>query len=531
MLWYAERVAAGQLPAHNGGFLVTKHEEAGSTLPRTAPQFAADLANGTLGMSDVPRRTFVCFLENTVSLASPQPSPVHERHERMQERMQERMPRARHARTDEAPSAEVAVYDRERHSFALVCRGALGALGQALLRLEGHHEWKAVAAWPVVDEGEGEEEGEGKEEDKGEDKGEDKREDKGEDKREDVGEGGGGAFGREDVVGGAVVGGAVEHGAVRRMRRLEPSEALTRCGVAAAALRSHVQEGGHSCTVRNEASFVYRTLVREAVRCGGADALRRRDAGEGLPRGQELPLGQELPPAALTAWAACSAADDEEAGWAEGGDEGTALLWSGVATQPTRVASSSTTLPRAALTGTALTGTALTGATPAGRAWPAADQPHELLLNYRGLKPIGQVQAQIAQLASWLGADSVRWAAGADLASGEGAQQHAFVGASGLAALLDGVMEEVRRGGGALTLTFEPNPGRSDASQLWRALPAELRGERVVPFTCGPGHRSHRCADEGVMRKTHGPNEGFHKATGRACLPFFVRLVGRFALE
>ena len=60
-----------------------------------------------------------------------------------------------------------------------------------------------------------------------------------------------------------------------------------------------------------------------------------------------------------------------------------------------------------------------------------------------------------------------------------------------------------------------------------RALPAALRGERVVPFTCGPGHRSHRCAAEGVMRKTHGPHEGFDIATGRACLPFFVELVQR----
>ena len=37
------------------------------------------------------------------------------------------------------------------------------------------------------------------------------------------------------------------------------------------------------------------------------------------------------------------------------------------------------------------------------------------------------------------------------------------------------------------------------------------------------------CCAEGVMRKTHGPNEGFEKATGRTCLPFFVELVGQFA--
>ena len=68
-----------------------------------------------------------------------------------------------------------------------------------------------------------------------------------------------------------------------------------------------------------------------------------------------------------------------------------------------------------------------------------------------------------------------------------------------------------------------------DNQRILAKLPPALRGERVVPFTCGPGHRSHRCAAEGVMRKTHGPNEGFDKATGRACLPFFVGLVGQFA--
>ena len=43
-----------------------------------------------------------------------------------------------------------------------------------------------------------------------------------------------------------------------------------------------------------------------------------------------------------------------------------------------------------------------------------------------------------------------------------------------------------------LSQLYEPNPGRSDASHIWRSLPAALRGNVVVPFTCGPGHRSHR---------------------------------------
>ena len=89
----------------------------------------------------------------------------------------------------------------------------------------------------------------------------------------------------------------------------------------------------------------------------------------------------------------------------------------------------------------------------------------------------------------------------------------------------------VARLDGAVTLKYEPNPGRSDASHLWRSLPDDLKGERVLPFTCGPGHRSHRCQAEGVMRKTHGPNEGFDKATGLICMPFFVGLVRHFAID
>lgn len=53
MLWLAARIGASELPAFNGGFLVTRREEAGSSLPRTAPQFARDLAIGALPLSAV----------------------------------------------------------------------------------------------------------------------------------------------------------------------------------------------------------------------------------------------------------------------------------------------------------------------------------------------------------------------------------------------------------------------------------------------------------------------------------------------
>ena len=524
MLWYASRIAAGEVPAHNGGFLVTRREEAGSTRPRTAAQFADDFAAGVLPMSSVPRGTFVCFLENTVSLAS-------------------------HLKTD---TPEIAVYDRERHSFVLVCRGSLAALGRALLSLEDHHEWKAVAAWPVVVE----------------------------------------PVAAEPVAAELVVvepvmaeppnshektnamavavergGGSGVAASHRATRRVEMPEALCALGAPSHALQVHRQDGGHSCTVRNEQNQVYRVLVREALRA----SAEARGGSDGL----------KLPPAALTAWVAATAqvvdsARGDEGVEEEGGD--VALLWSGVASQPTRVATTVTTLPRTAVTidgglsvdfsadgdcdevssasgskweatvtvtaetetpvtETAVTEAAVTEAavteTPvtvtAVTETPVTETPltHELVLNYRGLKPINLVATQIGALKTTLGEHGVRWGAGADLASGEGAQQHAFVGGSRLPDALDAVVASLN---GQVTLKFEPNPGRSDASHLWRALPDELRGERIVPFTCGPGHRSHRCASEGVMRKTHGPNEGFEKATGKECLPFFVELVRQFAV-
>ena len=231
------------------------------------------------------------------------------------------------------------------------------------------------------------------------------------------------------------------------------------------------------------------------------------------------------------------------------GDDGTAMLWCGVATQPTRVAASVTSLPRSALlrhsrgagpaaevedTTDVANGDATHAATPTARTdaharTPCADaQAHTLVLNYRGLKPLPQLEAQIASLRAALGEAAVEWSAGADLASGAGSQQASFVHSSALPQMVEEVMATLD---GEISLKYEPNPGRSDASHLWRSLPAELRGERVVPFTCGPGHRSHRCQSERVMRKTHGPHEGFEKETGRVCLPFFVRLCDRFRLE
>ena len=79
----------------------------------------------------------------------------------------------------------------------------------------------------------------------------------------------------------------------------------------------------------------------------------------------------------------------------------------------------------------------------------AGEACHELVLNYRGLKPVAIVAAQIEQLRAALGAGGVRWTAGADLASGEGAQQAEFV-----------VGSNVPEGGAACPASFLPQQPR-----------------------------------------------------------------------
>lgn len=77
-----------------------------------------------------------------------------------------------------------------------------------------------------------------------------------------------------------------------------------------------------------------------------------------------------------------------------------------------------------------------------------------------------------------------------------------------------------------IQIKFEPNPGRSDSSRIWKTLDPTLR-DRVIPFTCGPGNRSHRDGD--ILRKTHGVNEGFQKASARETLPQFIKLLRHFS--
>ena len=76
MLWYAslisgvgfDNVSSPILPMFNGGFLITRREEAGSVLPRSSPEFARAIVKGVLPISQVRHGTFIQMLENTVSI-------------------------------------------------------------------------------------------------------------------------------------------------------------------------------------------------------------------------------------------------------------------------------------------------------------------------------------------------------------------------------------------------------------------------------------------------------------------------------
>jgi acetylornithine deacetylase/succinyl-diaminopimelate desuccinylase-like protein len=70
---------------------------------------------------------------------------------------------------------------------------------------------------------------------------------------------------------------------------------------------------------------------------------------------------------------------------------------------------------------------------------------------------------------------------------------------------------------------FMSNPGRSDASAIWNATSLK---DRLHILTMGPGTRSHD--DRGVARKTHGPDEGFHRDSGYLAIQFISTLVQRF---
>jgi len=153
---------------------------------------------------------------------------------------------------------------------------------------------------------------------------------------------------------------------------------------------------------------------------------------------------------------------------------------------------------------------------------------HAMLLNYRGLAPVETVMKQVDTLQSHV--RFLEWLS--DKAQGIGAEQTSFLEGSVVQARIENAVSTLNRDASCqVALKYEANPGRSDASHVWRSLPDSLRGHRIVPLTCGPGHRSHRDKALNAMRKTHGMNEGFHKPTGLESLPFFLLLVEAFSVE
>jgi hypothetical protein len=66
---------------------------------------------------------------------------------------------------------------------------------------------------------------------------------------------------------------------------------------------------------------------------------------------------------------------------------------------------------------------------------------------------------------------------------------------------------------------FMCNPGRSDASAIWNTTKHQ---DKIDILTMGPGTRAH--ADHGIMRKTHGPDEGFHKQSGHLAIDYILNL-------
>lgn len=75
----------------------------------------------------------------------------------------------------------------------------------------------------------------------------------------------------------------------------------------------------------------------------------------------------------------------------------------------------------------------------------------------------------------------------------------------------------------SIATRFMQNPGRSDASAIWNELNDK---ENFHILTAGPGTRSH--FDAGTIRCTHGPDEGFHKASGHDAIALLLSLGRQF---
>jgi len=133
---------------------------------------------------------------------------------------------------------------------------------------------------------------------------------------------------------------------------------------------------------------------------------------------------------------------------------------------------------------------------------------HMAILNYRGMTDIDDLKRKLAGV-TYEEYFPFDFAAGSD--------RRPWLQGSQARKVIEAVA------GNHVRLEFVANPGRSDASAIWNAT---TKRDNLSIYTMGPGSRSH--ADDGVMRKTHGPDEGFEKASGRLAVRYILNVVHQF---
>lgn len=79
-----------------------------------------------------------------------------------------------------------------------------------------------------------------------------------------------------------------------------------------------------------------------------------------------------------------------------------------------------------------------------------------------------------------------------------------------------------------ISLSVMNNPGRSDASAIWARCDSRTR-ENLAILTIGPGTRSH--VDNGIDRKTHGPDEGYHKDAGIVAINYLLLVISKLVIQ
>jgi len=126
--------------------------------------------------------------------------------------------------------------------------------------------------------------------------------------------------------------------------------------------------------------------------------------------------------------------------------------------------------------------------------------PHRVILNYRGLTEIETLKSSIAHI-RYEEYHPFLYAAGSD--------RREDLERSPIKALIRAMTNE------HVETRFVANPGRSDASAIWNATAFR---SKIDILTMGPGTRSHM--DGGISRRTHGPDEAFHKPSGHIAVQY-----------